>query len=545
MGIPVATITCAGKELDPDFQVLELEVRRELNRIPEARLVLLDGDVAQSRFEVSDSELFVPGKEVTIALRWEGDKKDTKVFKGLVVRHGVESRYEGSQLRVELKDAAFKLTRQRKSAVHREQRDDEVIGKLIRAAGLKAGALAAGNTVHKELVQYHASDWDFIVSRADVQGLVVDVHQGQVGLAKMQPSGAAKATLDWGQDEIHEFDLQIDGAPQWAELDSLAWDPAAQKLRGPEKAKQPAAQGGNLKPRDVAQALGGDKDTLLHAVDMASTELQAWADARMQRSRLAFLRGRVVIDGDAARVPLDLLKLEGIGKRFNGKALVSGVVHRMDSEGWKTELLLGLAPDAYAHRPDIAELPAAGLLPAITGLQVAVVAGFEDDPSGEHRIRLKLPALDDNQGEVWARLLRPDAGKDRGMAFWPEAGDEVVIGFLDGDPRQPIVLGAMYGSVNTPPAYAGKPSDDNKRRALVSRAGAVIGFDDEKVQISITTPGGQEIMLDDDAKLITLKDQHGNQISLDDKGITLKSASDFTIDAAGKVVIKGSEVDVQ
>jgi uncharacterized protein involved in type VI secretion and phage assembly len=147
---------------------------------------------------------------------------------------------------------------------------------------------------------------------------------------------------------------------------------------------------------------------------------------------------------------------------------------------------------------------------------------------------------------VWARVAHPDAGKQRGQVFWPEPGDEVVVGFLNGDPRQAIVLGALHGSANAPPDDAGPPSQDNTRRAIVSKAGTVIAFDDDKKSVRIETPGKNKVVIDDDAKSITLADQHGNTITLDDKGITLKSAKDFTIDAAsGKVVIKGSTVDVQ
>ena len=70
MGIPVATVTSDGQPLDPTIELLEVEIDRELNRIPEARLVLLDGSMAKQKFEVSDSALFVPGKRVAIALRY-------------------------------------------------------------------------------------------------------------------------------------------------------------------------------------------------------------------------------------------------------------------------------------------------------------------------------------------------------------------------------------------------------------------------------------------------------------------------------------------
>ncbi|MBL8744650.1 MAG: hypothetical protein JNK04_26255 [Myxococcales bacterium] len=80
---------------------------------------------------------------------------------------------------------------------------------------------------------------------------------------------------------------------------------------------------------------------------------------------------------------------------------------------------------------------------------------------------------------------------------------------------------------------------------MISKSGLRVAFDDDKKIITIDTPGKNSVVMDDDAKSICLKDQHGNEITMDSNGITLKSAKDFNVDASGKVVIKGSTVDVQ
>jgi len=129
--------------------------------------------------------------------------------------------------------------------------------------------------------------------------------------------------------------------------------------------------------------------------------------------------------------------------------------------------------------------------------------------------------------------------------FWPETGDEVVVGFVNGDPRQAILLGALHGSVNTPPDAAGPPSKGNARRAIVSKGKSIISFDDDKKIVTVKTAGERTLVLDDAAGAITLSDKPGNTITLDAKGITLKSAANITIDAGGQVVIKGVKVDVQ
>jgi Rhs element Vgr protein len=543
VGVPIIIITSDGKELDPTVVVLSVEVRRELNRIPEASVSLADGSVARRKFAHSDTPFFEPGKSLTIAVR-DGDTSATTLFEGLVVRHAVESRPGASALRVELRDPAFKLTRQRKSAVFRGQADDEAIRKLIAGAGLAVGELAATGPTHDELIQFHVSDWDFLVSRADAQGLVVDVDRATVSVRAMVPGAVPMARLEHGLDDV-ELELELDAGEQWAAMTGRAWDVQSLAPTAPAEARQPDVAVGNLDAAAIARKLGGDSCALVHPALLARGELTAWASSRLARSRLALLRGRVSLPGRVDLAPLDVIELGGVGERFNGEALVSGVTHTIERGAWRTELRLGLPPEPFARQPDIADLPAGGLVPPVQGLHVGVVGDFEADPLGEHRVKVLLSVLDPRQGAVWARMARPDAGDQRGVVFWPEPGDEVVVGFVNGDPRQAIVLGALHGSAHAPPAAAGPPSEGNARRAIVSKAGTVIGFDDDKRSVTIETPGKNRVVIDDAARSITLADQHGNQITLDARGITLKSAGDLHLDASGDVVIKGSAVDVQ
>src|SRR3954447_3955967 len=137
MSVVTATILSSGRRIDPSFEIMWVDIISEVNRIPRAQLVLIDGDAAQQRFPISDTDTFKPGSPIEIRLRYEGEPEQPQaLFKGLVVRQRVEAGAYGSQLAVELKDAAFKLTLVRKSVVHRDQSDGQVIERIIMASEL-------------------------------------------------------------------------------------------------------------------------------------------------------------------------------------------------------------------------------------------------------------------------------------------------------------------------------------------------------------------------------------------------------------------------
>ncbi len=69
----------------------------------------------------------------------------------------------------------------------------------------------------------------------------------------------------------------------------------------------------------------------------------------------------------------------------------------------------------------------------------------------------------DDTSSCWLRVVQGWAGGGFGMQFTPRVGAEVVVGFLDGDPDQPLVIGGVHNAGKTLP-YA-LPA--NKTRSTV------------------------------------------------------------------------------
>lgn len=546
MSVATATLLSGGKAIDPAWGLLSLAVRREVNRLPSASLTLIAGGDPGSWFAVSEAAAFQPGAEIEVKLRYEGEPNSERtVFKGLVVRHGIRAGGSGPCLEVELKDAAVKLTQARQLRVFRKMRDDEVIAKILKEAGLPAGSLHATPTQHEELVQYESTDWDFMGARADANGCVLVVHDGQVSLKPLDLQGAPKYHFEYGLDSVFNLEMELDGSRQYPAVQSLGWDPKEQALTPPSKARSFSIAQGNVDGAKLARTLGFGDVTLRHPAPIPPKELQAWADGRLARSRMSLLRGRLAVPGFATLDLLDVIELKGVGNRFNGNTLVTGFAHQVNQDGWQTDVQFGLPPRWFSEAAGLHDAPAAGLLPGARGLQLGIVSQIHEDPEKEVRVQLMLVGMAE-KAAVWARWAAPHAGAGRGLFFLPEIGDEVVVGFCNGDPRQPIILGALYSSKNKLPSDFDGYDQKNLKKGLVTRGGTKLTFvDEEKPSVFIETPGGNKVLLDDDQKLIKLTDQHGNVVTMDEHGITLKSAKDLQLEASGNVTIKGAKVDVQ
>jgi uncharacterized protein involved in type VI secretion and phage assembly len=107
--------------------------------------------------------------------------------------------------------------------------------------------------------------------------------------------------------------------------------------------------------------------------------------------------------------------------------------------------------------------------------------------------------------------------------------DEVVVGFLNSDPRFGIILGKLHSSKNAAPITA---SNNNHEKGYVSRSEMKMVFDDDKKIITIETPGGHKAILNDEETSITLEDSNGNKLVMNQDGIEIESIKDFKIKAA-------------
>ncbi|MBO0871476.1 MAG: phage baseplate assembly protein V [Micromonosporaceae bacterium] len=175
------------------------------------------------------------------------------------------------------------------------------------------------------------------------------------------------------------------------------------------------------------------------------------------------------------------------------------------------------------------------------GVVPALVA--EVDGDDEARVKVSFPWYDPGTVTDWCRVNQLYAGNGYGSVFIPEKGDEVLVAFVHGDMRFPIVLGGLYNGKDKPPATR---QDGHDRKLIRTRHGHQIVFDDQSghAAVRITSAGGHVVELDDEGKAVKVTAAAGGSVSVTaDGAISLTSKESVTIDAP-KVTLRSGNVDL-
>lgn len=173
------------------------------------------------------------------------------------------------------------------------------------------------------------------------------------------------------------------------------------------------------------------------------------------------------------------------------------------------------------------------------GVVEALVTSVTDDPEHECRVTLRFPFFDGATAETdWCRVAQPYAGNGYGTVFVPEVGDEVLVAFVHGDMRFPVVLGGLYNGVDKPPTDRTASQD---QKMIRTKHGHQVVLDDSEGReaIRITTAGGHELILDDAGRTVAVTG-NGVKITLDDGGTVTVEGTDVTVQGSTVTVEAGA-----
>ena len=542
------SIKIQGTLVDKKFA--NVTVYKDVNKIPTASITILDGNVAQEDFKESSRGTFDPGKEVEVIANKE------PIFKGIIIKHRVLLDDLSSKLILECKDKVVALTIARKS---RYTKPNEKEVDFLKKTVLKgyAGTIDNFEETQKNLMQYDCTDWDFTLSRAEIQGMLVSVKDGVVNIKKPKIEKSIH-TLTHGTD-IKNFKGEIDARYQFSSVKSIGWDYKNQEKKSVQAAAKATVSPKNtgvLTSKKVSETLKLGVIELQSIGQLEKPELKAWASAQHLKSRMAMIRGTVSCKGKNIN-PLQTVTLKGISTRFNGEILVTGVQHQIAKGLWTTVIQFGLPPRWFSRSDDFHSPLAAGLLPAIQGLQIGkVIAPAHQDPDKQGRIKVSVATIVEGKKGVWAR----QALFSIGAVFRPKVNDEVILGFLNSDPRQAVILGVLNNKNALTPL---KSAEDkmNEKTAIYAphneEKDIYIQFDKKEQSIEIKAKKRsvllneikEEIQLKNETTMISMtKDTitltADNIVLSGGKAVDLKT-KDATIKASGALNLSGQKATLE
>ncbi len=526
-----------GKALPKDLVVMKIHVKSEVNKITKAWVSILGGNSYESFFPESEVADFEPGKEIVISIGYA--EKNTQVFSGIIVKQklriseGYLNYASRSLVILEAADKAIKMTVEKKSDLYEKKKDSDVINTLVSGAGLTK-KVTATTLQHPFISRHNCSDWEFVLSRAAANGMVVFNSENSITVEVPKVSGSEVATILYGKD-VYSFHADLDAVKQLQQLEFLTYD-AFDEKEITQSGSEPSQldKPGTVNGKKLGKVINPEKAKVNVHVPIQTQELKALADATLIQSRMKRIVGEMDFRGMTEIKLGCLVKLDGFGKLFNGLVYVTGVEHRVENGEFVTKVLFGLKEDWLTpnHGNDFQ------IVPPISGLQVGIVKKIDEDPDKKNRIQVMIPALKNSGNGIWAILGHFYAHKNSGSFFIPEVNSEVILGFIGNDPRYPIVLGSLYSKNNKPKESFTK---DNYLKSIVTKAGVRLEFDDKDKAFKVITPGKNTILISDKSKGIKLEDQNGNVVTTSDKGVTITSKKDIVLNATGKLELKGSK----
>lgn len=164
------------------------------------------------------------------------------------------------------------------------------------------------------------------------------------------------------------------------------------------------------------------------------------------------------------------------------------------------------------------------------------------DPDSLGRVKLTFPWFSEAMTSEWCRVAQPYAGKGYGFYWVPEIDDEVVVAFMHGDMRIPIVVGSLYNGVDRPPITR----NGRDPKVILTRAGHRILLEDDagqqKIEI-VDASGNNSIVIDTTSNSIAIAAQ--GDIKVEATGqLTLSGNSGVTVSSPGTVKISGSMIEL-
>ena len=528
-----ASVTVEGQKITQD--ILRIDLIQPIDDHHVARILIHDTEPLPSGQEVINVAKYTDllGKSLTLIIeareaygKWEPIKLS---FNGLVSKVDSMNATDGvNYFFITAHSPTIAMDGAKTNKFFYDQKASDIIGAVLQNYPVTVGNTEATKAQMKFCVQYRETDYDFVMRLAAADGLFAYYNGKEFSVERASQKSTAE--VNWGASLrafLHglgtaspEFASSVYNYEQKKTFDQDSKSLSLQSsVSGLSKVSSEASKkiykgsGFSDAPKSVVDAQGLDR--VLHN----------------ERGRA--MAGMVVCQGLSDHPGVTLgrcLTVDKLGK-LNGSYFVTRIHHIYEvADGYRNRFTC--VPSDMAHpRRESGR-------PAITNLQSAVVTDNKD-PEKMGRIKVTFP-WSQGSDTIWVRVAVPHAGKDRGWFSLPEIDDEVLVGYEQGSPDLPVVIGAMYNKDNVP--HGDTATDDNSIKGFITRSGnkIIINDKDGEEQISLVAKDGTKVILNSKDPSITVETTGDTTIKA--KNITLKADSKIKLDGGQIEIISAGDV---
>jgi len=420
------------------------------------------------------------------------------------------------------------------NAFFKEQSASDIIGSILRKYPITLGTIDSSSGSLKFSVQHRETDYEYVMRLATGSGLFA-LYDGKE-FRVVKPAAADVEELAW-RETLGTFVMGL--GTEAAEFSAEVYNYEQKKTYTQDSKSLPLESSlsdlTKVAP-DASKKIYGDSGFSLEPKVISDAQS---LDAILKRERSRAL-GRMMHCSGRSIVPAvasgHSVKIKGMQK-MDGTYWVNSVKHIVEESGRYHNVFECLPLDLAFPQLKSAR-------PSISNLQMAVVLD-NNDPERLGRVKVKFP-WNETDETPWVRVMSMHAGKDRGWFCLPELGDEVLVGYEQGTPDLPVVLGSLYNKEDAP--HSEVVDDANSIKAFMTRSGhkIVLNDTDGEEQINIVAKDGSKIIMNSSGPSITV--ETGGDITIKGKNITieseeelsLKSGTDFKEEAGAGMTTKAS-----
>ena len=274
------SIKVNGAVLGSSYKVFSINTYKEVNKLSRATISIIGGDPKENSFEESEENMFSTGKTIEILLGY--DQTNVSVFEGIISKHGLrikkgfQTTTSNNLLILDCVDVAVKLTNTYTTEIYEDKSDSDIINSLLSNVSSLSKSVSFTSGMNDFLPKYNSNDWDFIIQRAELNGMVVLNSDNKITITEPKPLlTIPELTITYGKGMV-DFNAEVNATSQYSTFDISSYDPFDEKSISSMSKEPSLIDQGNLDGKTISKDVSPLSNELSTSSILNSSEVKKY-----------------------------------------------------------------------------------------------------------------------------------------------------------------------------------------------------------------------------------------------------------------------------